>query len=154
MKRVVASVVCIACLALILGGCVCNGEIDIGNKNIHTDCEGVYLDIVAVKSTDKGDALAAVWHNESEGYITFGNAYMIEYLDGVEWKSVLARDFAITEIACMLYKGEICEKDYETQYFNLSKEGTYRLRCDFYVPEGEHTGAYETWVEFYVMSKR
>ena len=163
MKRIIAFVICLACLSLLLVGCARNGEIDISNKKIHTDAVGAYIDIIEVKHTDEGDVLVAVWcnymdalssvSNQEKSYITFGNAYMIEYFNGSEWESVLKRDFAVTEIACMLYGGETCEKDYDTQYFDLSREGTYRLICDFYVPEGDRVGGYETWVEFYVRSK-
>ena len=114
---------------------------------IHTDFEGIYLTLQSIGES----SVSVTWHNETEFEITFGEGYNVEMLvkDG-EWASVQKEEMSVPAIALLLPAGGKIEKGYSFKAFDLSKIGTYRLRCEFWY-DGE---TYNTWVEFDVSQEQ
>ena len=113
----------------------------------HTDYEGVYITIESIDSDSQ--SLDVVWHNESDSTVSFGMGYSIEYLNGDVWEDVQIVDFAIIEIACILDPASSGHHTYSTEYFNMLRAGTYRIRCEFY-PVDSDVGACSTYALFMV----
>ena len=112
-----------------------------GNEKIFTDFEGVYLTLESIGET----LISVTWHNDTDEEITFGEGYFIEILTSTgEWTSVQKEEMTVPAIALLLMpKGET-RKGYSLSFFDLSRVGKYRLRCEFWY--GGNT--YSTWVQF------
>ena len=112
-----------------------------GNEKIFTDFEGVYLTLESIGVT----SISVTWHNDTDEEITFGEGYFIEILTSTgEWTSVQKEEMTVPAIALLLMpKGET-RKGYSLSFFDLSRVGKYRLRCEFWY--GGNT--YSTWVQF------
>lgn len=112
-----------------------------GNEKIFTDFEGVYLTLESIGET----SISVTWHNDTDEEITFGEGYFIEILTSTgEWTSVQKEEMSVPAIALLLMpKGET-RKGYSLSFFDLSRVGKYRLRCEFWY--GGNT--YSTWVQF------
>ena len=112
-----------------------------GNEKIFTDFEGVYLTLESIGET----SISVTWHNDTDEEITFGEGYSIEILTSTgEWTSVQKEEMTVPAIALLLMpKGE-ARKGYSLSFFDLSRVGKYRLRCEFWY--GGNT--YSTWVQF------
>lgn len=130
MKKVTSLVLMLTLVLMLVG---CTGEIVISEGEHFTDFDGVYITIDSVEGEGKEQQLVTTWHNESEKVVVFGYAYSIEYSKDGEWEQVLKKDFAVIEMACVVEPQNIAEMNYKTEYFNLSREGTYRLLVEFYV---------------------
>ena len=144
MKKII-SILLLLSLSMV---CLCSCErstrpID----GIYTDYDGVYLTIDSIDESGDYPVLNVTWHNETDQMVTFGLWYVVEYLDGDEWKNIQIADYAIPEIACMLAPGESGSQNYTTKYFNMLREGRYRVRTEFYIPELQ-VGTKNTWAEF------
>ncbi len=122
------------------------------DRNAHTDYAGVYLTLSSLEGEGDYKMLNAVWHNETNQEIVYGNEYQIEILEDNEWESVLTGELIVTSIAHILEANDSREKTYSTELFDLSKEGTYRLRCNFSLSVGDGT-LYSTWIEFEIKDK-
>lgn len=112
-------------------------------EDIYTEYAGIYLTIESVEDS----YVKAVWHNETNKEYTFGEEYYIEILENDEWNSVMIGEMSVASIAWVLPAKATQEKTYPTDCFDLSKEGTYRLRCLFSPGDGKQ---YNTWVSFEV----
>ena len=112
-----------------------------GNEKIFTDFEGVYLTLESIGET----SISVTWHNDTDEEITFGEGYFIEILTSTgEWTSVQKEEMSVPAIALLLMpKGET-RKGYSLSFFDLSRVGKYRLRCEFWY--GGNT--FSTWVQF------
>lgn len=127
----------------------CSPEIRITGER-YTDYEGVYITVESTAVAENNSRLLNVtWHNETEDYVTFGLWYTVEYLEGDEWRNIQIVDYAIPEIACHLEANSTGEQKYTTKYFNMLREGTYRIRTEFYVPEKD-VGTRSTYATFEV----
>ena len=116
--------------------------------NIYTDYDGVYLSVKSIDTNADGHKVFnIVWHNETSQEITYGDMYLIEYKDGDEWKDVIQENIGFIDIGYLLEPHSTEDKSYSTQGFNISKNGTYRLRSDFSNGDGR---LYNTWIEFEV----
>ncbi len=116
---------------------------------VHTEYDGVYLSVGSVKTGDEGQKIfSLVWNNETPQLMCFGHMYSIEYRDGDEWKDVSVEDHFFFTVARLLYPESTLGWSYSTQGFDLSRPGTYRLRCQFSRENGGPT--YNTWIEFEV----
>lgn len=142
MKKLLVFILVLSVVIFSLSGCAREYEI---NEEINTSFEGVYITIEGVDQSEKSPILEVVWHNDTDSTVCFGLWYTIEYLDGDEWKNIQIVDFAIPEIACVLGPGESANHTYATKYFNMLREGNYRIRTEFYVqgkePQSGSTGA-------------
>ena len=113
----------------------------------YTDYEGVYITVNGSGPLLEG-WIEVEWHNETENEVTFGLGYTIEYCDNGEWVNIQITDFAIPEIACVLSPNSTSEERYSTKYFNMIREGDYRIKVEFYVQEGDRSVAGITYAPF------
>lgn len=112
-----------------------------GNEKIFTDFEGVYLTLESIGET----SISVTWHNDTDEEITFGEGYFIEILTSTgEWTSVQKEEMTVPAIALLLMPNGETRKGYSLSFFDLSRVGKYRLRCEFWY--GGNT--YSTWVQF------
>ena len=117
--------------------------------SIHTEYDGVYLSVESIDTkADENKVFNIVWHNETPQEIIYGDSYSIEYKDGEEWKDVSKEELIFHAIGYLLMPNSTREKSYSTQRFDLSKNGTYRLRCGFSVNDHSEYIEYNTWIEF------
>lgn len=109
-----------------------NTEVSIDGIITRTEFDGVYLSLKSVDVKENGTKLFnCLWHNETDSMAYYGEMYDIEIKNGDEWKSVKQKDIVFTLQAYLLNPGSIQEKSYSSEFFDLSKEGTYRLICGF-----------------------
>jgi hypothetical protein len=151
MKKTLSLVLALITLLSCLSGCNNSKDIVLTDEDIHTDYAGVYLTLSSVDSSGEHKKLNAVWHNETTMTVTYGNWFVIEMKDGDNWTDVSTADVSFTEEAYIIKANKTSEKSYTTKFADISKEGTYRVRTEFYVQE--INGASErgtTWIEFEV----
>ena len=151
MKKTLCLILTTVALLFCLVGCnnEDNKEIILTNEDVHTDYAGVYLTLSSVDNSGEHKKLNTVWHNETTKSVTYGNWFVIEFKDGDEWKNVSSADAEFTEEAYILEANTTSSKIYTTKYADISKEGIYRLRAEFYVSESNQaTTRCMTWVEF------
>lgn len=151
MKKTLSLVLALITLLSCLVGCNNSKDIVLTDENIHTDYAGVYLTLSSVDSSGEYKKLNAVWHNETTKTVTYGNWFLIEMKDGDNWTEVSSADVSFTEEAYIVEPNKTSEKSYTTKFADISKEGVYRVRTEFYVQESN--GASErgtTWIEFEV----
>lgn len=113
----------------------------------YTDYEGVYITIEAIAEFEDSNVVDVVWHNETEETVCFGLGYTIEYLDGDTWVDVQLVDFAVPDIACMVYGGSTGTQSYRLKYFNMLRPGTYRIVTEFYLQDSD-LGAQTAYATF------
>lgn len=108
-----------------------------------TEYEGIYLTLESVTDT----SIKVKWHNDTDKEALRGENYNIEIYNAgtATWESVMVGEHIFEAIAVGIMSDSESQKTYSTAGFDLSKEGTYRLRCEFNPGEG---GTYSTWVEF------
>ncbi len=116
------------------------------DSSIHTELEGIYLTLESLTDT----SVSVIWHNDTDKEVTFGEWYSIELWQDGEWVNMLKDELIVPEIALLLMPHGEHSKTYSTKPFDLSKQGLYRLRCEFYPGNGERKN---TWVEFDVGEK-
>ena len=151
MKKVISSVLAVITLLFCLVGCDNSKDIVLTDEDIHTDYAGVYLTLSSVDDSSEHKKLNAIWHNETTKTVTYGNWFVIEMKDGDNWTDVSTADVSFTEEAYVIKPNKTSEKSYTTKFADISKEGTYRVRTEFYVQE--NNGASErgtTWIKFEV----
>ena len=151
MKKTLSLVLALITLLSCLVGCNNSKDIVLTDEDIHTDYAGVYLTLSSVDSSGEHKKLNAVWHNETTKTVTYGNWFVIEKKDGGNWTDVSTADVSFTEEAYIVKPNKTSDKSYTTKFADISKEGTYRVRTEFYVQESN--GASErgtTWIEFEV----
>lgn len=92
----------------------------------------------------------ARWKNDSGWNITFGNDYDIEMLSGDTWTSCRTEDLTVTDIAYELETGKFAEMDYSLSEYDISREGTYRLKSQCAIQEGDQAINCSVWAQFVV----
>lgn len=151
MKKTLSLVLALITLLFCLVGCNNSKEIVLTDEDIHTDYAGVYLTLSSVDTSGEHKKLNAVWHNETTNTITYGNWFVIEKKDGDNWTDVSTADVSFTEEAYIVEPNKTSEKSYTTKFADIFKEGTYRVRTEFYVQESDATSKRgSTWIEFEV----
>ena len=123
---------------------------------IFTDYEGVYVTIKSIDTNAGGHTVFnLIWHNQINKEVIYGEPYYIERLEGTEWVDAPSEELIFEAIGLLLRPNSTVYKSYSTQRFDISKSGTYRLRVQFSVDEGNGDRRYKecnTWVEFKVGS--
>ena len=152
MKRILSILIVLLLCISVFAGCEKpddDNQISLNDEDIHTDYAGVYLTLTSVDDSGEYKKLKTIWHNETNKEVVYGEYYQIEKYekDTDEWKSVLTTDFAVEDIGLILPADSEQEKSYSLKCFDVSKEGTYRLRCEFYPGDGKSCN---TWVVFEV----
>ena len=151
MKKTLSLVLALITLLFCLVGCNNSKEIVLTDENIHTDYAGVYLTLSSVDTSGEHKKLNAVWHNETTKTVTYGNWFVIEKKDGDNWTDVSTADVSFTEEAYIVEANKTSEKSYTTKFADITKEGTYRVRTEFYVQESDESSKRgTTWIEFEV----
>ncbi|MBE6540879.1 MAG: hypothetical protein E7672_00305 [Ruminococcaceae bacterium] len=142
---------------VLLTGCARKRIID--TDKIHTDYVGVYITLESIDDTEDEKGLQVKWYNETGYRVIFGEYYTIEYKDGDEWTETRTADVEFREIGHILKPYSTEEKTYTTEFFDLSKNGTYRLRtsCVVSLPEdpnksSDNSVSCTVWFEFDVRS--
>ncbi len=149
MKKATALALVLFMILLVSAGCG-KKNVSIGpmsDEDIHTDYAGVYLTLESVDNSGENKKLSVKWHNETESEVIYGASYIIEYKDGEKWSDVSRGEISWIEIACILQPKSTNNEVYTTEYFDISKEGCYRLRSEF---SAGNSGSYSTWIEFRV----
>lgn len=133
---------------------------------MHTDYDGIYLtiDTISTEVLDTGTitvpTLHASWHNDTKDVqAMYGEPYAIDYWNGSAWINLTPPNMAFELPGIMLKPGEVKEKVYSTEAFDLSHAGRYRLRSSFSIEDLPYRewvktqNQYETWVEFEISAK-
>ena len=118
-----------------------------GDKG-YSEYSGVYLTFDGAEYVNGAWHINVGWHNESSYEVVYGIAYTIEYYDGGKWVDVKTTDFAVEEIACVVMPNKTADKTYTTKYFDVSREGKYRLRTEFNISDESYTGSRIIALEF------
>ena len=109
----------------------------------YTEYEGIYLSAESFK----GSGIQVIWHNDTDKEALRGETYHVERYNNIEWESVMVGEHIFEAIAVVLMPNTQSNKNYSLDGFDVNKEGTYRLRCEFHPSEG---GTYSTWIEWEV----
>ena len=109
----------------------------------YTEYEGIYLSAESFK----GSGIQVIWHNDTDKEALRGETYHVERYNNIEWESVMVGEHIFEAIAVVLMPNIQSNKNYSLDGFDVNKEGTYRLRCEFHPAEG---GTYSTWIEWEV----
>ena len=109
----------------------------------YTEYEGIYLSAESFK----GSGIQVIWHNDTDKEALRGETYHVERYNNIEWESVMVGEHIFEAIAVVLMPNTQSNKNYSLDGFDVNKEGTYRLRCEFHPAEG---GTYSTWIEWEV----
>ena len=118
-----------------------------GDKG-YSEYSGVYLALEGAEYIDGAWRLEVRWHNESDYEVTYGTAYTVEYKEDGEWKNVTVADVEFIEIAYVLKPHSEAGETYTMKYFDLSKEGKYRIKTDFNISDESYTGSRIIALEF------
>lgn len=118
-----------------------------GDKG-YSEYSGVYLALEGAEYIDGAWRLEVGWHNESDYEVTYGAAYTVEYKEDGEWKNVTVADVEFIEIAYVLKPHSEAGETYTMKYFDLSKEGKYRIKTDFNISDESYTGSRIIALEF------
>ncbi len=111
------------------------------NDTTAPDLEGIYL---SLKSTSN-EYITVIWNNDTDHEVFLGEYYTIEmYRDG-QWEEVSHPDIAFAAVAIILDPHSQITKSYSLSFFDLSENGTYRIRSDFSPYTG---GSYNIYQEF------
>ena len=111
----------------------------------YTEYEGIYLSAESFK----GSGIQVIWHNDTDKEALRGEDYHVERYDAIhnKWESVMVGEHSFEAIAVVIMPNTQSNKNYSLDGFDVNKEGTYRLRCEFHPAEG---GTYSTWIEWEV----
>ena len=111
----------------------------------YTEYEGIYLSAESFK----GSGIQVIWHNDTDQEALRGETYHVERYNAIhnKWESVMVGEHSFEAIAVVLMPNSQSNKNYSLNGFDVYKEGTYRLRCEFHPSEG---GTYSTWIEWEV----
>lgn len=119
----------------------------VGDKG-YSEYSGVYLALEGAEYIDGAWRLEVRWHNESDYEVTYGAAYTVEYKEDGEWKNVTVADVEFIEIAYVLKPHSEAGETYTMKYFDVSKEGRYRIKTDFNISDESYTGSRIIALEF------
>lgn len=125
-----------------------SNELFIHGDRGESEYVGVYLTFDGAEYVDGAWHINVGWHNESSYEVVYGLAYTIEYYDGGKWVDVKTTDFAVEEIACVVMPNKTADETYTTKYFDVSREGKYRLRTEFNISDESYTGSRMITLEF------
>lgn len=104
-------------------------------KESNTTYEGVTLTIIGVDYLEDHISLRTELSNETDHEVIYGAEYFVERNVGGDWISCANRDIAFIEIAYVLPKSSTQSKAYSLRGFDVTNDGTYRLRITCYVHE-------------------
>ena len=141
MKKFLAFYLVISFIFCLSG---CKG---IENEAANSTYDGVYLTYTRSEGSNGEMIFDVTWHNETAYEITYDNWFTIEYWEDNEWVTTKIIDADLRNGAYVIAPKSVSEKEYSTQYFDLYREGKYRLRTSCKINDGKDTIC-STWVEF------
>lgn len=151
---IAAVIACTAAAVCFLTDPLRKGEADPAplSGQIHTEYEGVYITIASIEKDEGGQSiLNAVWHNDTDKEVTFGERFIIaQKSGGVLPVAEFAEDAVFNSIGYLLKPHDTQKKSYTTEHYDLSQTGEYRLVVPFLVKEGDEYISYQTWFAFEV----
>lgn len=118
---------------------------------IHSDYDGVSVQISNAFWGDDGFVLEVDWINKTLKEGIFGASYIIERKEGEEWVSCqTVDDLTFIALAYVLSPLQTREETYHvSRMFDVSKAGTYRFRSDFSIDDKNNQ---TVWAEFTLSS--
>lgn len=125
--------------------------LDTSAQSVYTEYEGVYISLESFDRNEGGAYVFNVlWHNTTGKDVTYGMPFSIQYYDGREWVSTATKELVFTTQGFLLKPHTTKAMQYTSDYFDISRKGSYRLLVPFSVKEGSEYKSYRTWVEFYI----
>ncbi len=118
------------CMLPLMNSAVSNEGKLIDVTTVKTE-DDVFLSIAGVDYSSDSPIINIRWHNTTAYKVTFGEHYVIERLQDGGWVNVAVSDKPVIEIAIMINERSIYQKNYTTDWVDLSKNGTYRLRTEY-----------------------
>ncbi len=150
MKKLIAMILT-AALLWSLAGCS-NGDLVLDKEpgNAYTSRDGIYISVEDMVTKDGVTVLNVLWHNETRYEVTYGAAYTVQRKENDEWVDCQIADPYFIEIAYILDPNSTQLHSYTiSQFFDVSKEGTYRIVVDCYLPVGNNESqSVQTWAAF------
>lgn len=150
MKKLIAMIVT-AALLWSLTGCS-NGDLvlDKEPENAYTSKDGIYISVEDMVTKDGVTVLNVLWHNETRYEVTYGAAYTIQRKEKDEWVHSEITDVGFIDIAYILEPNSTQLRSYTvSQFFDVSREGTYRIVVDCYLPVGDNESqSVQAWAAF------
>lgn len=113
----------------------------------------VYISVNSVTETDGVKVINLEWHNDTDGTLFYVRAYTVEYYGGGEWQDVRLTDFEYEKQEQRISPHSIAAESYSTEWFDLSREGKYRLVSQFYLHKKDGAISGEIGVEFYISAE-
>jgi beta-lactamase regulating signal transducer with metallopeptidase domain len=148
---IVAVIACVAVAVCFLTDPPTDNRNNLDTASINTEYEGVYISLESFDRNEGGAYVFNVlWHNTTGTEVTYGMPFSIQYYDGREWVSTATKELVFTTQGFLLKPHTTKAMQYTSDYFDLSKSGSYRLLVPFSVKEGSEYKSYRTWVEFYI----
>ena len=148
---IVAVIACVAVAVCFLTDPPTDNRNNLDTASVNTEYEGVYISLESVDRNEGGAYVFNVlWHNTTGKDVTYGMPFSIQYYDGREWVSTATKELVFTTQGFLLKPHTTKAMQYTSDYFDLSKSGSYRLLVSFSVKEGSEYKSYRTWVELYV----
>lgn len=148
---IVAVIACVAVAVCFLTDPPTDNRNNLDTASINTEYEGVYISLESFDRNEGGAYVFNVlWHNTTGEDVTYGMPFSIQYYDGREWVSTATKELVFTTQGFLLKPHTTKAMQYTSDYFDLSKSGSYRLLVPFSVKEGSEYKSYRTWVELYV----
>ncbi len=150
-KRLVVFVIILICvLSLIIYNSILPDKQMVSNGILHSDIEGVFVEIDSMCIYPDITTLIVSWNNETEHTITYGEMYWIERFENGEWIDCSLTDNIFTLIGYELKANEKVDKEYRlTDMYDISKKGTYRFCSDCSVDVGDRKEC-SVWAEFII----
>ena len=127
----------------------CNKSTDTNMLKSETTHDAVAITNATLSNSEECIVLEAIWNNESESIITYGNMFFLEVKKGGVWKSVPMIDgamFTLEKLAVypssiisnfndsgieFINKGENIRL-YITNHYEVEKNNEYRVIIEFY----------------------
>lgn len=95
--------------------------------------------------------LVVVWSNKTDGYITYGDAYRIERLEGDQWVDCALEDRYYDMIGHAFKGPHMINVSYViTNLYDLTIPGDYRFSADCTVDTESGPKTYTLWSDFRV----
>ena len=154
MKKLIAVILSLVCVVCVVGFIVYNTlpkKYPVSNGVLHSDIEGVFVEIDGIYKYPDITALGVTWNNQTEYTISYGNAFGIERLENGEWVDCSLKSNVFTLTGYSLNSNEKVEKKYRiTDMYDISKSGTYRFLATCSRMDINEGKSYSVWAEFVI----
>ena len=123
--------------------------------DVYTTYPQVYVTKAQPSVEDGKITLTLQIQNDSEYVVSYGESFTVLRQENDEWvKCTLPENHGFHQVAYLLEAGKSAEKAYcVTGYEGVDQPGTYRLKTDVYVDDGQNpsqSAKGQLWVDFTV----